>query len=36
MTTFTRIPDEEMSTISVNSKNIICKIEDHTYGGFTE
>ncbi|SPO06334.1 related to alpha-L-arabinofuranosidase 1 [Cephalotrichum gorgonifer] len=36
MTSFTRIPDEERPTISVDPQQIIATIEDNTYGGFTE
>lgn len=36
MTSYTRIPDEERPTISVDSLQTIARIEDNTYGGFTE
>lgn len=36
MTTYTRIPDEERPTISVDALQPIARIEDNTYGGFTE
>lgn len=36
MATFTRIPDEERPSITVDPSAVISKIEDNTYGGFTE
>ena len=36
MATFTRIPDSERAIISVNPQHIVSKIDDNTYGGFTE
>lgn len=36
MTSYTRIPDEERPTISVDALQPIARIEDNTYGGFTE
>lgn len=36
MTTYTKIPDEERPTISVDALQPIARIEDNTYGGFTE
>lgn len=36
MTTFTRIPDSETPSISVNGKHKVSKINDNVYGGFTE
>jgi len=36
MATFTKIPDDETPVVSVNPTHKISKIEDNTYGGFTE
>ena len=36
MTTYTKIPDEERPTITVDALQPIARIEDNTYGGFTE
>jgi hypothetical protein len=36
MTTFTRIPDGETATITVDARHRIAKINDNIYGGFTE
>lgn len=36
MATFTKLTDEQQPVISVNSNHKIAKIEDNTYGGFTE
>lgn len=36
MATFTRIPDEERPSITLDPSAVISKIEDNTYGGFTE
>jgi alpha-N-arabinofuranosidase len=36
MTTFTRLNDDEVPTISVDPTAVIAKIEDNIYGGFTE
>jgi alpha-N-arabinofuranosidase len=36
MATFTRIADGEQASISVNPLHTISKIDDNTYGGFTE
>ncbi|EEY23726.1 alpha-N-arabinofuranosidase [Verticillium alfalfae VaMs.102] len=36
MTTFTKLTDEQQPVISVNPNHKIAKIEDNTYGGFTE
>ncbi|KAJ4246570.1 hypothetical protein NW762_013511 [Fusarium torreyae] len=36
MATFTRIPDDERPTISVDPSAVLSKIEDNIYGGFTE
>lgn len=36
MTTFTKIGEDEQSVISINPAHKISKIEDNTYGGFTE
>lgn len=36
MATFTKIDDGEQPVITVNSAHKISKIEDNTYGGFTE
>jgi hypothetical protein len=36
MTTFTRIPDSETATITVDARHRIAKINDNIYGGFTE
>ncbi|KFH47433.1 alpha-L-arabinofuranosidase C-like protein [Hapsidospora chrysogenum ATCC 11550] len=36
MTTFTKISDDEVPSISIDSRLIISKIEDNVYGGFTE
>ncbi|KAL2212069.1 alpha-N-arabinofuranosidase [Sarocladium strictum] len=36
MTSFTKIPDDQQPVISVNPAFKLSKIEDNTYGGFTE
>jgi alpha-N-arabinofuranosidase len=36
MSVFTRIPDEERPTISVDPRAIISEINNNIYGGFTE
>ena len=36
MSTFTKIPDDQTPVISVNPSHKIARIEDNTYGGFTE
>lgn len=36
MTTFTSIPDSETPSISVNHLHTLARIDDNTYGGFTE
>ncbi|CRK24014.1 hypothetical protein BN1708_003705 [Verticillium longisporum] len=36
MATFTKLTDEQQPVISVNPNHKIAKIEDNTYGGFTE
>ena len=36
MATFTKVGDDEQTVISVNPAHKISKIEDNTYGGFTE
>ncbi|KAK4445726.1 alpha-N-arabinofuranosidase C [Podospora aff. communis PSN243] len=36
MTTFTKIPEDERPTITVDARNVISPISDYTYGGFTE
>jgi alpha-N-arabinofuranosidase len=36
MTSFTKIPDDQQPVITVNPAFKISKIEDNTYGGFTE
>ena len=36
MTSYTKIPDEERAVISVDALQPIARIEDNTYGGFTE
>lgn len=36
MATFTKIPEGELSVISINPKHKISKILDNVYGGFTE
>lgn len=36
MATFTKIADGEQPVISVNPAHKISKIDDYTYGGFTE
>ncbi|KAK0618980.1 glycoside hydrolase superfamily [Immersiella caudata] len=36
MTTFTKISEDERPTITVDARNVISRISDYTYGGFTE
>lgn len=36
MVTFTRIPDDDRPTISIDPSAVLSKIEDNIYGGFTE
>ncbi|KAM7189910.1 putative alpha-L-arabinofuranosidase C [Naviculisporaceae sp. PSN 640] len=36
MTTLTKIPAGEQARISLNPRNVISRINDNTYGGFTE
>lgn len=36
MATFTKISDDETPVISVNPSHKISRIDDNTYGGFTE
>ncbi|KAK4211588.1 alpha-n-arabinofuranosidase C [Rhypophila decipiens] len=36
MTTLTKIPNGQQARISVDPRNVISRIEDNTYGGFTE
>lgn len=36
MTSFTKIPDQERPCISVDAEHTIARIDDMTYGGFTE
>jgi alpha-N-arabinofuranosidase len=36
MTSFTKIPDDQQPVISINPAFKLSKIEDNTYGGFTE
>lgn len=36
MTSFTKISEDEQSIITINPAHKISKIEDNTYGGFTE
>lgn len=36
MTTFTKIGEDEQPVISINPAHKISKIDDNTYGGFTE
>lgn len=36
MTTFTKIQDSEIPTISINPDHVIAPIDDNVYGGFTE
>lgn len=36
MTSYTKIPDDQQPVITVNPAFKISKIEDNTYGGFTE
>lgn len=36
MATFTRIPDDQQPTISVDPSAVLSKIDDNIYGGFTE
>lgn len=36
MATFTKIADDEQPVISINPAHRISRIEDNTYGGFTE
>lgn len=36
MTSYTKISDSEQPVITVNPRHKIAKIEDNTYGGFTE
>jgi alpha-N-arabinofuranosidase len=36
MATFTRISDDAQPTISVNPLHTLSRIDDNTYGGFTE
>lgn len=36
MATFTKIPEAETPSISINPQHKISKINDNVYGGFTE
>jgi alpha-N-arabinofuranosidase len=36
MTSFTKIGEDEQPVITINPAHKISKIEDNTYGGFTE
>ena len=36
MTTFTKVAESEPHVISINPSHKISKIDDNTYGGFTE
>lgn len=36
MTTYTRIPEGEQASISLNPQHTISRISKYTYGGFTE
>lgn len=36
MATFTKIPEDQQPVITINPALKISKIEDNTYGGFTE
>jgi hypothetical protein len=36
MTTYTRIPEGEQASISINPQHTISRISKYTYGGFTE
>lgn len=36
MTSYTKVPDGEQSVITISPRHKISKIEDNTYGGFTE
>lgn len=36
MATFTRIPDDQPPSITIDPSAVVAKIEDNIYGGFTE